>query len=262
MPTTISLTYQDDIGYLTFVPETSGKPPTLDRQVLDDLGAILRHLGTAVDRLRAVVVRSAAERYFIVGANLRAMECLDATTITPWVLEGHAVVNELAALPLPVIAFIEGYALGGGLELALACDLMLSTPAAQFGQPEAALGLVPGWGGSYRLPRRVGVARAKELYFTGKRINAETAYAWGLVDFVAPKEELEVYLAELLTGIRGCSAVAVAQVKGLLNGSLEITLAECGHQEAEASRHCFADPDTQRRVAAFLAGRKGKSAPK
>lgn len=177
MQTHVSLEVKEDIGMLTLACEVAGKPATLDHRALDELADRLEEIrsrgdGLRGDGLRAVVVQSDSEKYFVVGANVNALATLDVETIVPWIEKGHAVFDELEALPLPVVARLEGYALGGGLELALACDLIVASDRARLGQPEANLGFVAGWGGCYRLPRRVGLCRAKELFFTGQIIGS------------------------------------------------------------------------------------------
>jgi enoyl-CoA hydratase len=258
MQTHVSFDRRDDVGYLTLACDEVGKPATLDLLVLDELAASLEEIASCANVLRAVVVQSDSQKYFVVGANVNALATLDAETIVPWVQKGHAVLDQLEALPLPVIARVEGYALGGGLELAMACDLIVASHEARFGQPEATLGFVPGWGGSYRLPRRVGLARAKELFFSGQVIGARRAYEIGLVDFVGHADELAEHLASLLERIRACSPLAISQTKKLVANSLHVTLRESGVEEAEASRVCISAGDTQARVAAFLEGRRKK----
>ncbi|MEZ4864796.1 MAG: enoyl-CoA hydratase/isomerase family protein [Caldilineaceae bacterium] len=259
MQTHIHYKRQKDIVTLTFAGETSTKPPTLDLEVLDRLAAVLERIEAEQEQLRAVIIRSESAKYFVVGANVNALRELDTMTIGPWVQRGHEVFNWLTELPLPVIAWVEGYALGGGLELALACDLILAADTAKLGQPEARLGLVSGWGGSHRLPRRVGMGRAKELFFTGKIVDAASAYQMGLVDFVGDKEAMQAYLDELLNSIRSCSPLAVAQMKLLLDDSLDTTIDENGLAEANASYRCLESSDTQERIAAFLASRQHKA---
>jgi enoyl-CoA hydratase len=256
MQTHVTYQSQDDIGYLTFACDEPGKPNTLDLQVLDELVVCLDEIRAALKDLRAVIVRSDSSRYFVVGANINALQTLTPQSIVPWVQRGHAVFNALAALPLPVIARVEGYALGGGLELAMACDLIVASREARLGQPEANLGLVSGWGGSYRLPRRVGLSRAKELFFTGKIIDAEAAYAMGLVDFVGDGAAVEQHIAGLLDGIRTCGRLAVSHMKALIDASPSSTIGENCQAEAVASSLCLASDDTQTRVTNYLQSRK------
>jgi enoyl-CoA hydratase len=256
MKTTVTFERSDDIGYLTFACEDPIKPATLDHDVLDTLATHLTQIRSQSCELRAVVVRSSSEKYFVVGANINALQTLDAETIVPWVKKGHTVFSQLESLPVPVIARIEGYALGGGLELAMACDILAASRNAKLGQPEANLGFVAGWGGSYRLPRRIGVGRAKELFFTGQVIDAEQAHGLGLVDFVGDGAELEEYLSSLLEGIRRCSGLAVSETKKLVNESLDLTLEQACAAEAVASSVCIASQETKARVVEFLESRK------
>jgi enoyl-CoA hydratase len=254
--THIDFQRQGDVGRLVFACQQSWKPATLDLDVLQELQTRLAEVEALGNSLRALVVTSASAKYFIVGANINTLEMLDAETIAPWVHQGHEVFNRLEALPLPTIARVEGFALGGGLELAMACDLIIASPDARFGQPEARLGLVAGWGGSHRLPHRVGLARAKGLFFTGTIIDAEEACRCGLVDFVGSSVALDGFVSEFLDGVRACSPSAVAEMKALLNQCATSRLEQICLQEEAASVRCISDSDTRRRVAAFLEGRR------
>jgi enoyl-CoA hydratase len=256
MHTHINFKRQKDIVTLTFASEEAGKPPTLDLDVLDRLLDLLERIEEDREELRAVILRSNSEKYFIVGADIQALRSLDAASIVSWVQRGHEAFNALAELSLPVIAWVEGYALGGGLELALACDLILATDSAKLGQPEAKLGLVSGWGGSHRLPRRVGLAKAKEMFFTGNILDARSAYNFGLVDYVGIREAVQKYLDQILEGIRSCSPLAVAEMKLLLDDSLDTTIDENSLAEASASIRCMNSTDTQQRITNFLAKRQ------
>jgi enoyl-CoA hydratase len=255
--THVSFEAKGDIGILTLACEVAGKPATLDHQALDELADRLEEIRSKGNGLRAAVVQSDSEKYFVVGANVNVLATLDVETIVPWIEKGHAVFNELEALPLPVVARVEGYALGGGLELAMACDLIVASDRARLGQPEANLGFVAGWGGCYRLPRRVGLSRAKELFFTGQIIDAARAYEIGLVDFVGEDSgAVDAYLASFFDSLRKCSKVAVSEMKRLVNISPGLTLHESNLEEAAASRTCLSSGDTRARVAAFLERRK------
>jgi enoyl-CoA hydratase len=256
MQTSVKLAVDGDIGTLTFSCDEDCKPTTLDHQVLDELDQHLAEIESYGNKLRAVIIQSAYPKYFLVGANINALKTLNAETIVPWVKKGHRVFNRLEHLSVPVIAKVEGYALGGGLELAMACDLIIAADTAKFGQTEARLGVVSGWGGSYRLPIRVGVAKAKELFFTGAIVDAPTALAMGLVDFVGNKESLEAHITSLLEGIRSCGALAVSSMKALINLSPFIDIATNGEEEARASQKCFEDEATITRITNYLANRK------
>jgi enoyl-CoA hydratase len=255
MQTHVLFEQQNDIGYLTLACDEPGKPNTLDYQALDELEHGIKAIRSE-ESLRAVIVRSNSEKYFLVGANINALMTLNAQTIVPWVERGHAVFNQLAELPLPVIVLVEGFCLGGGLELALACDLVVASSNAKLGQPEANLGLVAGWGGCWRLPRRVGAARAKEMFFTAKILSAEEAYRIGLVDFVGDGEALQSHMESLVQSIRPLSRLALAQMKSLVDQSYDITPEESCQKEADASRLCMSSADTTGRIAGYLESRR------
>jgi len=256
MQTHVTLIVESDIAFLTFACEQEGKPATLDWVVLDELDERLTSIEAQMENLRAVLVRSEPEKYFIVGANILALEQHSAETMAPWVQRGHEVFNRLAALPVPVLARADGYTLGGGLELAMACDMIIASNKAKFGQPEARLGFVAGWGGSYRLPRRVGISRAKEMFFTGKTLTAREALAIGLVDFVGDADEIDAYLDSFFHDLRQCSRLAVAEMKRLIDLSSTMTLAQSATAEAVSSVACISSGDTKKRVQAFLDSRK------
>ena len=255
MQTHINFKRHKDIVTLTFAHEEAGKPPTLDLDVLERLSDVLERIEEDHEDLRAVVVRSNSEKYFVVGADINALRDMDTNMMVSWVQRGHEVFNVLSELSLPVIAWVEGYALGGGLELALACDLILATDNAKLGQPEAKLGLVSAWGGSHRLPRRVGLAKAKEMFFTGNILDARSAYDFGLVDYVGIREAVQKYLDQILEGIRNCSPLAVAQMKLLLDDSLDTTIDENSLAEASASIRCINSANTRQRIEDFLTKR-------
>jgi enoyl-CoA hydratase len=154
----------------------------IDSGVLDGLVAAMDRIG---DGIAAVVVTGEGEKAFAAGADIAAMAGLSAVEAERFAARGQAVLDRLAALPMPVIAAVNGFALGGGCELAMACDLIFANPKAKFGQPEVKLGVIPGFGGTQRLVRRVGWSNALDLCLTGRVIDAAEAKAIGLVSRVA-----------------------------------------------------------------------------
>jgi enoyl-CoA hydratase len=255
MNTTLKFHIQEDIGYLRFACDPPEKPITLDLHVFAELDDYLSKIRSQLDLIRAVIIQTESDKYFIVGANINALKTLDANTITPWVERGHSVFNHIEDLPIPVIAQVNGYALGGGLELALACDIIIASSNARFGGPEAKLGLVPGWGGTFRLAQRIGLSRAKELFFTGKIIDAQSALRIGLVNYVGEPEEQDKYLQQLIADIKVCSPLAVAEIKGLVDWSGTANRREAGEKEAASSIRCIESKDTQNRIRTFLEGK-------
>jgi enoyl-CoA hydratase len=162
----------------------------LDPEMLDGLETVAARLEDSAE-VRAVVLTGAGERAFSVGADIGAWSSLEPLEMWRWwIRTGHRVFERLASLRQPVIAAIDGFALGGGLELAMAADLRLASERSELGMPEATIGTIPGWAGTQRLPSLVGAARAKQLVLTGARIDAAAAERWGLVNEVAPDGSL------------------------------------------------------------------------
>src|SRR5699024_9241456 len=159
---------------------------------------------------------------FCVGADITLFSQLSSVQMwRDWIGVGHRVFNALEALRCPTIAVIDGLAFGGGLELALACDLRIMVDGARLALPETGLGTVPGWGGAGRLPRLVGAARAKEMIFARHQIDAARAFDWGLVNAVAPREQLEETVQRWITDVCTSAPVANALAKQLITAALE-----------------------------------------
>ena len=215
----------------------------LDLETLTELRDRLRALA-ADDGARVVVVTGAGEKAFVAGADIRYMAGLDPDGAKAWGALGHEAARLLEQMPKPAIAAVDGFALGGGCELALACDIRYASPRASFGQPEIDLGIVPGWGGTQRLARVCGLGVAKELILTGRRIDPDEALRIGLVSALG-----DPVLATALATARALAAkspVALRVAKRLLNlspGALE--------REAEEFGELFASEDAQEGLAAF-----------
>lgn len=189
----------------------------LSGPVLNGLLSATKELAMIVGRApiecRAVVVESQGEKAFVAGADIKFMSTSTAADFEKFITLGQTVMNELEALPVPVIARVQGFALGGGMELALACDIIVVSERAKLGLPEVKLGLMPGFGGTQRLLKRVSVGVAKHMVFTGSDVAAVDAQALGLVDFVVPLEKLDERVTEIVNEIkqRGPRAVAAAK---------------------------------------------------
>jgi len=208
------------------------------------------------ETIRVIVITGAGERAFSAGADLRMMKGAGPIKGTELSRAGQQLCNCIEGLGKPVIAAINGYALGGGIELAMACDIRIASENAQIGQPEINVGLIPGWGGTQRLPRCVGKGIAKEMIFTGKRIDAKTAERLGLVNLVVPADQFKAKVKEVATELVGKPPIAIKFCKALINSSIE-TDAEAGMwQEAEAFGLVASTEDFNEGVAAFLEKRK------
>ena len=253
--TNVSLEFEGDVATI-FLQPPDGKPPTLDLQTLEDLEQCVGEIQSKQPRV--VLVRSTSDRFFCVGANLNALSDIDENTITPWVLKGHQVFNKIEDLAMPVIAVVEGYAMGGGLELAMACDLIFASHGAKFAQSEASLGFIPGWGGTRRLTKRIGVSKAKLYFYSGKMLDAQEASEIGLVDLVANSGEMETEVQSYCQPVLNANRNAILQFKAIINDQQRALRDESAAMEASRSVTCLQDPDTKQRLHDFLT-KKGKS---
>jgi enoyl-CoA hydratase len=252
--TAINYVEESGVGTILLTPP-EGKPPTLDGEVLDEMERCIDQAREAAPRV--VFVRSASDRFFCVGANINVLKETNEETIVPWVELGHRVLNQLEDLQMPVVAVVEGYAMGGGLELAMACDLIFASDTARLAQSEAGLGFIPGWGGTRRLAGRIGTSKAKYYYYSGKMLDAPKAAEIGLVDFVGSAAELELELGEFSASVISNNRNALEQFKSILNEQERAARDENAKVEALRSVSCLQDPDTQQRLHDFLS-KKGK----
>ncbi|MES1172560.1 MAG: enoyl-CoA hydratase-related protein [Bacteroidota bacterium] len=195
----------------------------LSRAMVDELGDVV--VGLAADRALRAVVITGAGKAFCAGADLKERLGMAVDETRVFLDELGGTLNALGALPCPVIAALNGAAFGGGFELALACDLRLAAEGAAMGLVEARLGIIPGAGGTQRLARIVGVARAKELILTGRRIDAAAAQALGIVSKVVPRADLEAAADDLVDEIVACAPLAIAEAKAAIDSGIALTLA-------------------------------------
>ncbi|EMY35433.1 3-hydroxybutyryl-CoA dehydratase [Arthrobacter crystallopoietes BAB-32] len=240
---------------------------TIDRpEALNALSTqVVAELARAVDELRSpeaagircVLLTGSGAKAFAAGADIREMADMTEEQAAEYSGAMQDVTRELEQLPVPVIACVNGFALGGGLELAMACDFIYATASARFGQPEVGLGLIPGFGGTVRLPQLVGPARAKELIYSGRAIDAATALQIGLVNQVFDTRE-EMLEAAAATGaeIAAKSPAAVASAKGTIDAAAALPTAEGLLLEREAFAATFGTEDARIGTRAFLAKEK------
>ncbi len=250
---TLTLTREDHIAVLTFDrPQVLN---ALNSTVLRELRQLLEEL--CGDRmLRALIVTGAGERAFVAGADIKQMLDMGPLDARAFMQQGQAAINMLEALPAPVVAAVNGFALGGGLELALACDIIVASETATLGLPEVTLGLFPGFGGTQRLARLVGRNWAKQLILTGEMIDANQAQAIGLVNEVLPAEKL-MERARALAGTMATNGpLAVQFAKQVINRGIETDLGTGLALEAEAEATMFATEDRREGMLAFIEKRK------
>jgi len=240
---------------------TIDHPPVnaLSAPLLEELESEIERLD-ADDGVRAIVLRGAGERAFVAGADISEFPSLRAAADEAH--EGGSargiqkLGHRMDAAHTPFVAAIHGFCLGGGLELAMCCDIRVAAEGAQLGQPEIKLGLIPGGGGTQRLPRLVGLGRAQLLNMTGDFIDAQTAYEWGLVEKVVPLEELLETALGLARTIAARSPVSIGVLRELARTTRDLPLEEGLRREADGFRRCLASEDGAEGVAAFLEKRE------
>lgn len=229
----------------------------LNVDVMDDLLKTFEEIEKDRD-IYVVVLTGAGEKSFVAGADIVYMKDLTALEGKAWGLLGNKVFRTIENCTKPVIAAVNGFALGGGNELAMSCDIRLASENAVFGQPEVGLGVTPGFGGTQRLPRIVGLSKAKELTYTGKNIKANEAKEIGLVSEVYPKGEVVAAAMEMAKQITVNSQVAVQQSKRAINAGMQTDMDTAIFLEGEIFGLCFATEDQTIGMTAFVNKDKNK----
>jgi len=253
MPT-IQTVVEDHVAILTIArPQALN---ALNSQVLDELEAAVDSLD--LDAVRAVILTGEGERSFVAGADIGEMSGLTRAEGEAFGKKGNDVFRKIEQLPIPVIAAINGYALGGGNELAMSCDIRLCSENAVFGQPETGLGITPGFGGTQRLARLVSPGMAKQLLYTAASIKAPEALRIGLVNGVYPAGELLPAAKKLAAAIAANAPVAVRACKIAVNQGLEKPMDEAIALEEKLFGSCFETEDQREGMRAFLAKEKHK----
>jgi enoyl-CoA hydratase len=222
----------------------------LNRQLLTELALALSSL--VGNGIRAAVITGAGEKAFVAGADIAEMSDLGPAEARAFAENGHRIGELIASLPIPIIAAVNGFALGGGCELALACDFIYASEKAKFGQPEVNLGLIPGFGGTQRFLRRIGPARAAELVLTADMISADEALRLGLVNAVVPAAELVARATAQAQKIAGKAPLAIAAAKRALRRAEELPLSAGNELERELFASLFATADQKEGTKAFL----------
>ncbi|MCF2596380.1 enoyl-CoA hydratase-related protein [Pseudoflavonifractor phocaeensis] len=244
----VTLEQKGPVGVITMNrPEALN---ALNDQVLRDLDAVLDQVEENEEILVAVI--TGAGRSFVAGADIGQMSTLTAAEGKKFGALGNRVFLKLENLSKPTIAAVNGFALGGGCELSMACDIRVASEKAKFGQPEVGLGITPGFGGTQRLPRIVGTANAMELILTAQTINAARALEIGLVSHVYAPEELMDKAMELANAIAANAQVAVRQSKAAIRRGLQTDMTTGAAYESEAFGLCFATEDQKDAMKAFL----------
>ena len=227
----------------------------LNSEVLSDLNT-LAEVVSADPEIRVLIITGSGEKAFVAGADIGEMSTLSKAEGEAFGKKGNDVFRRLETLPIPVIAAVNGYALGGGCELAMACDIRICAETAVFGQPETGLGITPGFGGTQRLARLVGPGMAKQLIYSARSIKADEALRIGLVNAVYPAEELLPAAEKLAETIAKNAPIAVRACKKAINEGLEVPMDEAIVIEEKLFGSCFESYDQKEGMGAFLEKRK------
>lgn len=227
----------------------------LNTQTLEEIQVAATQLQTQADA-RVLLLTGAGQKAFVAGADIKEMGSKTAIEGQAFGHKGMQAFRSLELLPIPVIAVVQGFALGGGCELALSCDWIIASEQAQFGQPEVALGVTPGFGGTQRLSRLIGRSKALELLVSGRRIDAKTALAWGLVNHVYPADELMNEALKIAREIAAQAPLAVQMCKQLVIRGQDLELETACLLEEQAFGLSFSTADQKEGMAAFVEKRK------
>ncbi len=243
------LEVRDGIAFLTVNrPE---KLNALNRETMGELEQAFKSFRDDPN-VKAVILTGAGDKAFVAGADIEEISELNRDSGVRFSLKGHEVLTLIETLPKLVIAAVNGFALGGGCELAMACHVRLASENARFGQPEVKLGIIPGYGGTVRLPRLVGKGKAMRMVLSGCMVSAKDAKCFGLVDEVYPQEELLVRAEELAKTVISMAPFAVASAIRSINEGLELGLNEAKRREAELFGETCATEDMKEGTKAFM----------
>lgn len=251
----ITFEIQDRLAILTF-----NRPKALNalnRALLGEFAQALDRLEESED-VRVLVLTGSGDKAFVAGADITEINQLGPLGAKQFARRGQEAINRLSQLPIPVIAAVNGYALGGGTEMALACDFVYAAETAQFGLPEINLGIIPGFGGTQRLARLIGPNMAREMIFSGKMINAAEALRLGIVNKVCAPDQLIGDVQATAAAIAQKGRVALRAAKQAINNGMNVDLASGLALEIDAFALCLASPDAREGTRAFLEKRKPK----
>jgi enoyl-CoA hydratase len=223
----------------------------LNKQVLTDLTLLVQSLATKRD-VRVCILTGSGPKAFVAGADIKEMESLTPAQAREMALSGQALMQKIEDLPMPIIAAVNGFALGGGLELALACDFMLAATTAKWGLPEVSLGLIPGYGGTQRLVRNLGRSLARRVALSGEIFTAEQGYQWGLFAQLVEPAELMNTARRLATTLSARAPMSLSWVKEAINQGSDRSQAEGLKLEADLFGRTFETKDHSEGIKAFI----------
>lgn len=223
----------------------------LNNQIIDELNDCMDTIEKSKD-LRCLIITGAGDKAFVAGADIKELETLSAEKAQDFAMKGQRLFRRFEVLEIPIIAAVNGYALGGGCELAIACDFIYASQNAVFGLPEVTLGIMPGFGGTQRLARYVGLARAKEMMFTAKQVKADEALTIGLVNKVCSSETLMQEVRKTADKIASLAPIAMTAIKGSSTQGYDLSIDPGLHLERTLFSELFRSKDMQIGVKAFI----------
>jgi enoyl-CoA hydratase len=245
---------KENIGIITM--DRPNALNALNSAVLDDLAEVIDHVD--VKTIRCLVITGAGDKSFVAGADIGEMSELDQAEGRAFSKKGNDIFHRIETLQIPVIAAVNGYALGGGNELAMSCDIRIASENAVFGQPETGLGITPGFGGTQRLARLCGAGMAKQMIYTARNIKADEALRIGLVNRVVAADVLMDEALKMASQIAKNAPIAVANAKAAINEGLDTTVENGAEIEENRFGKCFETHDQKEGMSAFLEKRKDK----
>jgi len=246
---TIIFQVEEALATLTF-----NRPIALNAistELLNEFSKVLDEISEN-EAIRVLILTGSGEKAFVAGADITELAKLNALQAKNFSVQGHLAINKLQNLPIPVIAAVNGYALGGGAEIALASDFIYASENAVFGLPEITLGIIPGFGGTQRLARLIGLNRAKEMIFTGKMIKSDEAQTIGIVNKVCSSDKLMEETVKTAKIIAGKGAVSLRAAKQVINSGVNVDLTTGCQMETDAFAICMASEDAHEGTHAFL----------
>ena len=250
------VTYEQKGAYAIITISREKALNALNSTVLDELNAVLDAVN--LDEVRALILTGAGQKSFVAGADIAEMSTLTKAEGEAFGKKGNDVFRKIETFPIPVIAAVNGFALGGGCEISMSCDIRICSENAVFGQPEAGLGITPGFGGTQRLARLVSPGMAKQLIYTARNIKADEAYRIGLVNAVYPLEELLPAAQKMAAGIAKQAPIAVRNCKKAINEGLQVSIDKAVEIEEKLFGDCFETEDQKAGMGNFLAPKDQK----
>jgi len=247
--------FQNDEGIVTITFNRPKAMNALSISLLEEFSSALDEI-LCDEEIRVLILTGSGEKAFVAGADITELSKLSVLQAKPFIKNGQEIISKLQKLPIPVIAAINGFALGGGLEVALAADFIYASENAKLGLPEISLGLIPGYGGTQRLPRLIGKNLTKELIFTGNMISASDAKEMGFVNKVLPVDQLMDEVRKTAAVIASRGKVSLQAAKQTVNRGLDVDLVSGCNIESDAFTLCIASEDAKEGTSAFLEKRK------